>query len=235
MWIDENRTQRMIGRLTWAAAWTGLALGQLHALARHRTIEGKLDLDSSLTSFWAEPAADLLSPLVRWGSPDAVYLTYGKLWLPLFAVMTLCAFVVRRRRSPYGLEKWGWRLALAGYVAATVCVAAQYWTMMTAVNDTVLDPVFLATIPAILLTVIGSTVLGIALLRGDRRSGVRLPGVRLPGALLTAAIPGLVVIPMFTSLGNVILPMLFAFGVWGHRIAREPVTLSEVAQTEHAA
>ena len=206
------QNERQIGRFAWFAAWFGLVAGQLHALARHRTEDGRSDLDLPLTKAWAEPMGDLLSPLLDWGSPDAVYLTYGKIWFPVFVAFTLCAFVVRRNRRPGGFEKWAWRVALTGYVGACVCVFAEYWLMWTAMNDSLLTGVFVVTIPFMLLTMIGSTMLGIALLRR---------GVRLPAILLVAAIPGLIVIPEITSLGNVVLPLAFAFGIWGRRIARE--------------
>ena len=114
-----------------------------------------------------------------------------------------------------GFEKWSWRVALTGYVGACVSVFAEYWLMWTAVNDALLTGVFVVTIPFMLITLIGSTMLGIALLRR---------GVRLPAILLVAAIPGFIVIPLVTSLGNVILPIAFAFGVWGRRIARGQAT-----------
>ncbi len=116
--FDSEQSQRRIGRFAWVMAWFGLVMGQFHAMARHQTADGRSDLDSDLVRAWSDPARDLFAPLLDWGSPDTVYLTYGKLWLPVFVAFTLCAFVVRRRRSPVGVEKWAWRVALAGYVAA---------------------------------------------------------------------------------------------------------------------
>jgi len=79
-------------------------------------------------------------------------------------------------------------------------------------NQALLDAVFLVTtLPAMLLTMFGSTFLGIVLLRR---------GLRLPAVLLTAAVPGLFVIPEITSLGCVVLPVAFAFGILGRRVAR---------------
>lgn len=206
------QNERQIGRFAWFAAWFGLVIGQLHALARHRTEDGKSDLELPLTKVWAEPLGDLLSPLLDWGSADAVYLSYGKLWLPVFVAFTLCAFVVRRNRRPVGFEKWAWRVALTGYVGACVSAFAEFWLMWTEVNETLLNGVFIVLIPFMLLTMIGSTMLGITLLRR---------GVKLPAWLLVAAVPGFLLITEVTSMGNVVLPVAFAFGVWGRRIARE--------------
>jgi len=205
--------ERLVGRLAWASAWSALVLGQLHALARHATEDGRQDLDLPLTRLWAEPAADLLSPLLTWADPDVVYLTYGKVWLPVFVAFTLAAFVAYRRRQPRRFEKWAWRVALGGYVAACVAVAAEYWTQWTAINEALLTAVFVATIPAMLVTMLGSTVLGVTLLVKRHRP-------TLPAVLLALALPGVFAISMVTSLGNVVLPVAFAFGILGRRWSR---------------
>jgi hypothetical protein len=208
-------------------AWFALVAGQLHAMSRHNTAEGSSDLDSGLVRAWSDPARDALSPLLDWASADVVYLTYGKIWVPVFVAFTLCAFVVRRHRQPQGLERWAWRVALTGYVLACATIAAEYWTQWGRGNEALLDAVFLATIPAMLLTMIGSTFLGIVLLRR---------GVGLPAMLLTSAVPGLFLISTITSLGNVVLPISFAFGILGRRLARArtsydvaPVTVTNPA------
>jgi hypothetical protein len=77
---------------------------------------------------------------------------------------------------------------------------------------------FTATIPGLLLTMVGSSLLGIALLRRGFRP-------RATAWLLTLTLPLLFVISEVTSLGNVILPVAFAFGIVGRRLGRasEPV------------
>lgn len=205
-------TQRRIGTAAWVMAWVGLVVGQLHALARHQTEEGSSDLDSGLVRAWSDPAREALAPLLDWASPDTVYLTYGKLWLPVFVAFTLCAFVVHRHRQPTtGVEKWTWRVVLSAYALACVLVAAEYWTQWGTINDGLLEVVFLAMIPVLLVTMVGSSVLGVVLLRR---------GLRLPAALLAATFPAVFVISMITSLGNVVLPIAFAFGILGRRMAR---------------
>ncbi len=127
--FEDKRTQARIGRFAWVMAWFGLVIGQLHALARFATEDGRSDLEAGMVRAWAEPVADFLAPLLDWASPDTVYATYGKLWLPVFVAFTLCAFVVHRRRRAVGFrgaERWAWRIALTGYVAACVGVAAEY-------------------------------------------------------------------------------------------------------------
>lgn len=224
--FDSPLTQQRIGRTAWATAWGALLLGQLHAMARHQTADGAGDLRSGLAHVWSDPGRRAFRPLLDWAGPDTVYLTYGKLWLPVFLAFTLAAYVVRRRRQPRGFEAWAWRIALVGYVGACASDVAEYWTQWGAMNDGLLDVVFLLTLPFMLLTMVGSTLLGIALLRA---------GLRLPAILLLLAVPGLVLIPVVTSLGNVVLPVAFAFGILGRRVARERLEVTGSAREAVAA
>ncbi len=165
---------RRIGQLAWVMAWVGLVVGQFHAMARHQTVDGKEDLEVWTTRVWSDPARDLFRPLLDWASPDAVYLTYGKIWFPVFAAFTACAFVLYRRRRPAGFEKFAWRFALIAYTWGCVAVLVTYWTQWTH-ETAVLDLAFVfLDIPGLLLSMIGSTMLGITLIRpripatGDR-------------------------------------------------------------------
>ena len=197
---------RLIGRLALISAWAALVLGQLHALARHRTEDGRSDLDLPLTRAWAEPLGDALSPLLTWGDPDLVYVTYGKLWLPVFVLFTAAAFVVHRHRSPRRFEKWVWRVVLVGYVGACISVAGEYWTQWSGEPNALLEVVFVASIPVMLLTILGSTVLGVTLL-------VKRYRPRTAAILVALALPGAIVIPEITSLGNIVLPLAFGWAI----------------------
>ena len=203
-----------VGRYAWWSAWAGLVLGQLHALSRHRTEEGREDLELSTTAVWAEPAGDALSPLLDWADPDLVYVTYGKIWLPVFLGFFLCAVLVRHRRRPQGFEKWAWRVVLLGYAWAVLAVTTTYWTQWTGQYNSLLDAAFLAGVPGLLLTIIGSSVLGVTLLVKGFRP-------RLPAALLASAFPLALAITSFTSMGSVALPIAFAFGILGLRLGRD--------------
>ncbi len=211
--LESPHRQRQVGRFAWVMAWVGLVVGQLHALARFATEDGKEDLELALVAAWAEPAARLLDPLLGWAAPDAVYLTYGKIWLPVFAAFTLCAFVVYRRRQPTGFEKWAWRFALFAYVWASVSVGLDYWTQWATPNA-FFEIAFLITVPGLLLTLLSSTVLGTVLLVKGFRP-------RLPALLLALMIPLAFGILQVTSMGSAALPVMFAFGILGRHIARE--------------
>jgi hypothetical protein len=226
--LDRPEHQRLIGRFAWAMAWVGLVVGQLHALARVATRDGASDLDEGFMHLWAEPASTALAPLLDWSSPNVVYLTYGKIWFPVLLAATLAAFVVHRRRSVAGFrgaERWAWRLTLVALVLATVGCFAEYWTQWGSGNERLLEVVFVILIPALLLTMVGATFLGIVLVRR---------GLGLPAWLLASAVPGLFVISEVTSLGSVFLPIAFAFGILGRRIAREPHSTTSVPTSRRA-
>lgn len=203
-----------IGRFAWAMAWVGLVAGQLHALSRHATADGKEDLESGLVRAWSEPASDLLAPLLDWADPDLVYVTYGKLWLPVFVAFFLCALLTYRRRQPRGFERGVWRVMVICYGLAVVSVFGEYWTQWTGDPNALLDLVFLASIPVVLMTIIGSTVLGVTLLRNRFRPVAA-------AWLLAVTLPAVLVILSVTSMGSVVLPIAFAFGIIGRRMARE--------------
>jgi hypothetical protein len=226
--LDRPEHQRRIGRLAWVMAWVGLVVGQLHALARVATEDGASDLDEGFMHLWAEPASTALAPLLDWASPNVVYLTYGKVWFLVLLAATLAAFVVHRRRSVAGFrgaERWAWRVTRVALVLATAGCFMTYWTQWGAGNERLLDIVFIILIPILLLTLIASTFLGIVLIRR---------GVGLPGWLLAFAVPGLFAITEVTSLGNVFLPIAFAFGILGRRIAREASSATAVSSSQTA-
>ncbi len=216
--MSETR-DRQIGRVAWVMAWVGLVVGQLHALARFRTEEGEQDLvDYPWSAAWAEPADDLLSPLLGWANADAVYVHYGKIWFPVFLAFTLCAVVVYRRRRPAGFEKWAWWPALGVYGLATLGVFLTYWTQWTGayegdgIEAALFEVGVWVTFPSFVLMLLTTTLLGITLL-------VKRFRPVLPAVLLALMIPLAFAITEVTSLGSAALPVMFAFGILGRRIA----------------
>ena len=203
-----------IARFAWWSAWFGLVAGQLHALSRFQTADGLADLELPLTAAWAEPAADALQPLLDWGDPDLVYVTYGKIWLPVFLGFFLCALLVAHRRQPRGFEAWAWRVAIVGYGWAVLGVAATYWTQWTTEYNAVFDVAFLAGLPGLVITLLGSSVLGVTLLVHRFRP-------LASAILLAAALPLALVISEITSLGNAVLPVSLAFAWCGLQALRD--------------
>jgi hypothetical protein len=216
-----NMFNRVVGMTAWVSGWVGLVLAPIHALSRFATVDGAGDLHSPVVRAWAEPAARLLRPLLSWSDVDTVYKTYGKLWLPLLLVATVCAFVVRRGRQPRGAERWGWRIALAGYVVATLSVIGDYYTPW-------MDQSFLFVgIPAILISVLGSTVLGVGLLRRGFRP-------LATAWLLAAWLPLFFALSSVIAMGAALLPMLWAWGIAGLVLTRsvEPAEATVVVRSE---
>ena len=146
-------------------------VGQLHALSRFATADGREDLEYPLTAAWAVPAADVLGPLLGWAHPNLVYVH-----LRQDLATRLRGVHARRARGlpatpPGRVRGWAWRLALLGYAVACVGVFLDYWTQWTTDLDNVFFTLgWFVTVPGLLLTAIGSTVLGITLLvRGSGR------------------------------------------------------------------
>lgn len=199
--------EKRIVTFGWIAASAGLVLGQLHALSRFETESGKSDLELPLTNAWAVPAARALRPLLDWSDPDTVYWHYGKIWLPVFAAMTLCALVVYRHRRPDGFEHLAWRVSLTGYALTTLSVVGDYYTPWTDLSFMLLS------LPGLALTALGSTALGVMLLKHGYRP-------RILGIALVAFIPTAMLITEITSMGNVILPIAFAWTYAASRVVR---------------
>ncbi len=228
--FESVEAQRRIGRFAWVMAWVGLVVGQLHALARFATADGKEDLELPLTAAWAEPAADLLQPLLGWANPDIVYITYGKIWFPVFLAFTLARSWCTAGGTRSGFEKWAWRFAITAYALATASVFLDYWTQWTGnyngngIEAALFTLAWLVTVPSFLMFLLCSTVLGVTLL-------VKRFRPTLPAVLLALLIPLAFAILQFTSMGSAALPVMFAFGILGRRIARaESTTASERRQ-----
>jgi len=109
-------------------------------------------------------------------------------------------------------------LALSGYVLACVGVFCDYWTQWSTYNA-FFDVAFLITLPGFVLTLLGSTLLGVVLLR-------RAFVPRLTAWLLALTLPLAFGILQLTSMGSAALPVMFAFGIAGRRLARASETTS---------
>jgi hypothetical protein len=198
-------TARRMSRLTWGVAAFATVAGQVHALSR--IADHPEDLESPLTRAWAVPAMDALSPLLDWGDPTYVYWTYGKIWLPIFLTMTVASWIVHRRRRPLGAERLAWRILLGAYAVATVAVAGDYYTPWTEVFFV------LGLVPMLVIGVVG-VWLGVLMLRCGFRPQVT------PWALILF-LPGFFAITQITSMGNVILPSLWAWAYALHVSVRD--------------
>lgn len=219
---------RLAGMYATFAAAASLLIAPLLALSYFGTSEGAEDLEIGSVSAWAEPARDLTGGLLTWASPDRVYSTYLQLLALLFPAVFLCARAIRTRQSESGgrFERSAWRIALAGYGLAGVGIVAAAAVLVGGdPKSDALNIVFLALlVPGMLVTGVGSTLLGIALLRTDFTP-------RLTAWLLALALPLLIVgsgVLGHNSLGMV--PIFIAWGVAGWHLWRsEPASIPNIA------
>ncbi len=204
---------RFVGLYATIAAAASCLAAPLLALSYFAIPAGAEELETGTVAAWAEPARDVADGLVTFASADRVYATYTQAFALLFPAVLLCAWLTRAARTqpPRRGERWGWRLTLTGYSLFAVGLAAIAVMLVGAsASSGLLDLAFLPlVVPGILLSTIGSTVLGIALLRDGFQP-------RVSAWLLALAFP-LWIVGSFVlghnSLG--LVPLLLAWGATG--------------------
>ena len=218
---------RFIGLYALIAAGAAVLLSPILALSYHATAEGAEALETGTVSAWSDPARDFVGGLITWAAPERVYATYVQLFALLFPAIFLCARAVRARRPAAGrLERWGWRSALFGYgllsiglLAASVVLVDASAAVKGSSAYAALDVVFISLMfPGMAISVIGSTVLGIGLLRNRYEP-------KITAGLLVLAFPSLLVLS--TLLGHngiALLPLFLAWAVAGVQLWRKRPT-----------
>ena len=227
-----DRTSRLVGLYAIVAAVAAVIVAPLLALSYFATGEGTEELEVASVAAWAEPARELADGLLTFASPDRVYATYMQVFAVLFPAVIASALVLRARRpaSVSRSERWGWRIALPGYALFGAGLAALAVVFIWASPaDDITDVLFLGTVvPGLLLAMIGSTVLGIGLIRAQQRP-------RVANWLLALAIPiwmvGMMVLG-HNSLG--VAPLIIAWGAIAWSLRREPTRLPADPATAHA-
>lgn len=201
------------------AAVAALVFAPLLALSYFAIEDGAAELDAATVSAWAEPGRDLAGGLVTFASADRVYATYTQVLALLFPAVLLCAWITRRRRGRLEgrLERWGWRISLGGYALFGFGLALVAVMLVGAsASSEALDYAFMPFMfPGLLLALIGSTVLGIGLLRARYEP-------RVTAWLLALAVPLFVagsVVLGHNSLG--LVPLFLAWGLTGRRLLRK--------------
>ncbi|MBA3383473.1 MAG: hypothetical protein H0T20_02325 [Actinobacteria bacterium] len=224
---------RYAGLYAAIAALAAVLISPLLAMSYFATSDGAEQLENGSVSAWADPGRDLVGGLLDWASADRVYSTYLQAFALLFPAVFLCARAVRARRpgDVRGSEQWGWRIALVGYGLTSLGLVAAFFVLFSGDAASVaLNVVFLGLlVPGMLISVIGSTVLGIALLR-SRFSP------KLTAWLLTLSLPSMLVIPSVlghNSLG--LLPMIVAWGAAGFQLWRGTVHAAAAVSGELSA
>lgn len=232
-----NRATRLAGLYAAIAAVASVLLSPVLALSYFGIPDGAEQLHSGTVRAWATPARDLIGGLLTWAPPERVYATYVQAFALIFPAVFLCARAVRARRpAPGRNERWGWRIALTGYAWGALGLLAALPLLISAPDGDTLavNLVFLALmLPGMFISAIGSTVLGIALLRSHYTP-------RLTPWLLTLAFPSMLIIPTVlghNSLGMV--PLIVAWGVSGIQLWRahdqaSPSELAPPLRPEHS-
>jgi hypothetical protein len=220
--LPSDRTTRSIGLYATISALAALVFAPLLAMSYFAIPDGVKELDTGTVSAWADPGRDLAGGLLTFASADRVYATYTQIFTFLFPAVLLCGWLTRRLRHQLEsrLERWGWRLALTGYLLLAVgTVAVSFVLISVSPSSWITNLVFVPFIlPGVLLGTLGSTLLGIALLRSSYKPG-------LTAWLLALAFP-LWIVGSFVlghnSLG--LLPLFVAWGVTGWRLWRSDET-----------
>jgi hypothetical protein len=204
-----SSTARRISQAAWVMAAVGTVVGQVHALARAQAHPNDF-AESPLARAWGESATQALRPLLDWSDPWTVYITYGKIWLPVCLAFTAAAYLVYRRRSPIGVERRLWQIALAAYAAMTMSVFGDYFTPW-------INQMFILGVAAMLVIGLGGIPLGIVMLRNGFRP-------RITPILLMVFIPFTFAITELTSLGSALLPLMWGWAIAAHTAAAHPGT-----------
>lgn len=159
------------------AAIGAVIVSPLLALSYFATAEGADQLDEVVYRGGVEPARDAVGGLVTFDSPDTVYAVYTLVLAFLFPAIILAAFATRDQRSDGTLvELWGWRITLTGYAlfGAGLPVVAMLLLLLGS-DSTLVNVIFLSImIPGLLVGLIGSTILGVAVLRSGSSTPWRL-------------------------------------------------------------
>jgi hypothetical protein len=208
------RNRSTIGLYAIVAAATGVLIEPLLAVAYFDTAEGVGQLDVATVAAWAVPARELFGGLVTWASADIVYNTYTLILALMFPAVLATALATRagrpepRKRS----ERLGWRIALTGYGLFGTGILLVAVLLASGASGALVDVGFVALmIPGLLLSVIGSTVLGVVLLRTGHQP-------RLTGWLLAFSLPLLVIgSAVVGHNGFGILPLMIAWAATGAR------------------
>jgi hypothetical protein len=148
----------------------------------------------------------MLRPLLDWSDPMTVYVSCGRVWLPVFLAGLVCAVMVCHRRRPRGLERVAWWATLMAFTLITVSVVGDYFTPW-------MDQVFMIGVAAMMFFLASGTLLGVMLIKNWFRP-------RITAVIMVVQLPLLLLITSITSLGNTFIPFLWAIVIAAHHMLR---------------
>ena len=210
-WIRRGGLAAMLGGIV------GILYAPLYALAYFATEDGAESLEAPWVAAWAGAVRSALEPLLTFAQPEAVYLTYGKLFsfMVLGWMAGLLALHARQAASAGRLGRWGFRLAFAGTVLGTLGGIGAYW--IGSVWRGAADFSFVAfLVPMLLLVGVGFPLFGIGTLRAKAASR---PGAWL---LIVGGLPGMILLNILLGqLTLALLPINLAWVVLGYALFSE--------------
>lgn len=232
--MDVSTRERLTDLYPPLAAAAALVVTPLLALSYFAIPNGAGELESGAVSAWADPARDAAGRLLTFAPQDRVYATYIQLLTLLFPAVVLAAMLTWRRRRPVPTraERVAWRVSLIGYLLIELGLAAVSVALIAASSSSaVVNDLFLALIaPGLVIGTMGSSALGVALLRRRFRP-------RLTSWLLTLSFPLWIVgsdVIGHNSIG--LLPLFIAWAVsqWHQQNERGSAPRSATPTVENA-
>jgi hypothetical protein len=218
-----DRVTRFLGLYTAIAAAASVVIAPLLGLA-YFAIPAGAEEETGTVALWADPARDFAGGLLTFASAERVYATYTQAFALIVPAVVLCAWVTRglRRRTESRLERWGWRLTLTAYSLLALGLAIVSVMLISASpSSKMLDFAYLPLVfPGIVFGTIGSTVLGIGLLRSayEPRVTAWLLALVFPLWILGDFVIG------HNSLG--LVPLFLAWAATGWRLFRADWTIA---------
>jgi hypothetical protein len=196
----DDPTARRLAGATLAGFVVFLLAAPLIALSWHATDSGAPDGAAPVVRAWEEPARDLLRPVLGLASPQAMYQALGLTFVVAGAGMVCGALLLGRLRR--GAAARGERVCRRLVVGAQTVLLVGTLTVFLTGSDLA----FLALmVPGMLLTLVGSTALGISLLRHRARPVAT-------GVWLATAVP--VFITLSTLAGHNAIGLLAVVAAW---------------------
>lgn len=208
----------VVSRLALTAALLGSLVAPVVAVSYLHTPEGVEYLEQPSIAAWVAPATALLRPLLDGLGVDRVYLLGTQAMAVLWLATVVAALAVARRRRPAGLERVWWWIALLGYGwFAAGLLGFGLLAGLLPPTDAVMDGIFLAgMLPGLLASLIGSSLLGIGMLR--RRD----PG-RGAAWLLALAVPLWLFANLVLGHNSIgLLPLMWAWALASRSAVRRP-------------
>ena len=108
----------------------------------------------------------MLRRLLDWSDPMTVYVSYGRVRLPVFLAGLGSAVMVCHRRRPRGLERVAWWATLMAFTLITVSVVGDYFTPW-------MDQVFMIGVAAMMFFLASGTLLGVMLIKNGSGRALR--------------------------------------------------------------